>query len=108
MKADLNPKNNEWYRGVSGTWHHWQKNVLNGQMSLVVQGGDHVGGYWGNIVLGTDLHRDKIIYTAVPEEGSRVTFKTPELCASTIDNVWKEMVNGEVKIIEQNIKTRFL
>lgn len=98
MKADLNPKDYEWYRGVSGSWHHWHKKVLGGDIMLHVQG-EQEGGYWGRIILGTDPHEDKVIYSTWPDEGLHVPFKTPENCAETIDNAWKVLVIGEPSLL---------
>lgn len=99
MKVDLSPKNYEWYRGVSGSWHHWQKRVLGGEIILHVEGDEDIG-YWGNIKTNTDVSH---FWTTRPDKDGdlHVPFKTPENCAMTVDNVWKEMVNNE----EKNIKS---
>lgn len=87
-------KNYEWYRGCSGSWHHWHKKVFDGEIMLHIQG-EEEGGYWGQIILGTDPDEDKILYSTFPDEGIHVPFKTPENCALTLDNAWKAMVDKE-------------
>lgn len=87
-------KNYDWYRGCSGSWHHWMKKVLGGEITLHVQGSDEQDGYWGEIILGDDVHENKIIYTT-KTEGIHVPFKTPENCALTLDNAWKEIIKKE-------------
>jgi hypothetical protein len=96
MKSDLKPKNYEWYRGVSGSWHHWEKRVLNGEIILKVEG-DESGGYWGSIRIMLNRYGklNSIFFSTWPDKGLHVPFKTPENCAVTIDNVWKEMINNE-------------
>ena len=97
MQADMNPKSYEWYRGVSGRWHHWFKNVLEDQIQLHVEGSEDAGGYWGTIHNSTDNYdRFPAIFSTRPEKGLHVPFKTPENCALHLDKEWKTIIKREV------------
>lgn len=94
MKADLKPKNYEWYRGISGSWHHWEKRVLNGEIILHVEGANDMG-YWGNIKTNTDVSH---FYSTKPDdEGLHVPFKTPENCVLHLEAAWEEIINNEMR-----------
>ena len=95
MKSDLKPNNYEWYRGVSGSWHHWEKRVLNGEIILHVEGLEELG-YRGNIKTSTYV---SLFYTTRAEEGLHVPFKTPENCALHLDSRWKEIIKSEQSIL---------
>jgi hypothetical protein len=90
MKSNLLPPNYDWYRGVSGSWHHWYKHVLNGEITLHVQGADEA--YRGSIRPSTDV---SVFYSTKPKEGLHVPFKTPENCALHLDEKWKQIINDE-------------
>ena len=97
MKSDLNPKNYEWYRGVSGSWHHGEKRVLNGEILLQVEGSLDAGGYWGSIRSILDQYGEagNPIFSTRPKEGLHVPFKTPENCVLHLEATWKEIINNE-------------
>lgn len=84
----------EWYRAISGSWHHWEKRVLGGEIILHVEGAEDMG-YWGNIKTNTDVSH---FWTTRPGEegGIHVPFRTPENCAVHLDAKWKEMISEEV------------
>jgi len=83
----------EWYRGVSGSWHHWEKAVLNGEIILHVEGAEDMG-YWGIIKTSTDV---SLFYSTRPDDkGLHVPFKTPENCVLHLESRWKEIINQEV------------
>jgi hypothetical protein len=90
MKSNLRPPNYEWIRGVSGTWHHWYKHVLDGEITLHVKGLDEK--YWGSIRPAADV---SVFYSTKPKEGLHVPFRTPENCALHLDQKWKKIINVE-------------
>jgi hypothetical protein len=91
------PLDHVWYRGVSGTRHHWFKNVMEDQIQLHVEGSEDVGGYWGTIHnAAVDYDIFPLIFSTKPELGLHVPFKTPENCALHLDEEWKRIINDEV------------
>lgn len=93
MEANLHPNNYEWYRGVSGSWHHWEKRVLDGAIILHVEGSEDMG-YWGNIRCDDAVSH---FWSTRPgkEGGIIVPFRTPENCALHVDLAWREMIMKE-------------
>ncbi len=101
MKADLKPKNYEWYSTVIGGCSIWEKEVLNGQILLQIEGAKEAGGYWGSIRSILDQYGEsEAIFSTKPKEGLHVPFKTPENCALHLDNAWKQIINNEEKQIK--------
>ena len=92
MKTDLDPNDYEWYRGAAGSWHHWYKKVLGGEIILHIEGAEDMG-YWGSIKTSTDV---SCFYSTKPDdEGLHVPFRTPENCALHLDSAWKQMIIEE-------------
>ena len=95
MEANLKPPLYEWYRGVSGSWHHWEKRVLGGQVIIHVEGAEDMG-YWGDI--RTDSHGAGCSFwsTRPIKEGElHVPFRTPENCATHLDLKWGAIIKEE-------------
>jgi len=94
MKSNLKPPLYEWYRGVSGSWYHWEKRGLDGQVILHVEGSEDIG-YWGSI--RTDSYGDGCnFWSTVPDdERLHIPFRTPENCAAHVDLKWQEIVRQE-------------
>lgn len=90
MKSDLRSKNYEWYRGISVSHNHWYRHVLNGEITLHVQGADEA--YWGSMRPSADV---SVFYSTKPKEGLHVPFRTPENCALHLDEKWKQIINDE-------------
>ncbi len=96
MKVPENRTLYEWHRAVSGSWHHWEKRVLNGEIILHVEGAEDMG-YWGNIKTDTDV---SAFYDTRPDdEGLHVPFRTPENCVLHLDYIWKEIIRKEMEKI---------
>jgi hypothetical protein len=96
IKATFNNELYKWYRGVSGIWHHWEKLVLNGEVTLHIEGSEVAGGYWGTIRMTADSYdRFEPMFSTRPNEGLHVPFRTPENCAQTLDNEWVQIIKDE-------------
>jgi hypothetical protein len=96
MKSHLKPKKYEWYRTVMGGCSIWQKEVLNGEILLRIEGAKEAGGYWGSIRSMLDIYGNlEEIFSTWPAEGIHVPFATPENCALHLDQKWKEIINAE-------------
>jgi hypothetical protein len=94
MKPELEKELYKWQRGVSGSWHHWDKLVLNGNAVLHVEGSEDIGGYSGKIQLNNVYNPDlNSIFST-----NRVPFRLPEYCAQYLENKWSELITKEQKI----------
>ncbi len=85
----------KWNSGVAGTFHHWEKQVLNGNVVLHVQSTSEENKFTGHIQLGTRYY-DPDVYTIY-------TFTKPnstlEDCQQEIDNVWRKIITNEYEAL---------
>ena len=86
----------EWYRGVSGSWHHWEMKVLNGNAVLVVEGSKEMGGYWGYIQLLPEYNPD--FESLLSTRYTHDSFDIPEKCAKVLELDWRELTFNDSKL----------
>jgi hypothetical protein len=79
----------EWTRDVSGTFHHWNMQVLQGHACLHIQGNEDIG-YTGHIQLNHSYNPDlNHIFKSSP------TVKLNK-CARILENEWHKLISDEM------------
>ena len=95
MTGNEKTANYKWNRGCSGSYHHWEMFVLDGNAVLHVEGLDEQ--YWGHIQLENVYDPDmESIYST--KDSHVELFKTPEECAKILELKWRDITFEDSKL----------